>query len=1113
MLQFVCGTAGSGRTAYVRRQAAALAREGKRTAILVPEQFSFETERAMLMCLSPAEADRVEVFSFTKLAARLAREAGGLAGRRLDECGRAAVMNVALSSVRDHLVLYAGRRGQDLVAGLLAAVGEFKSCAISPELLDETAKEMEESVLSQKLTELSLIYGAYNALISQIGSLDPLDDLTRLAANLDEIAYFDGMTVFADSFTGFTRQECSVVEKIIRQCDTFVMTLCGDESLRRRQSDRLSLFGDVQRTAAQLNAMAEEAEWIFLPPHARFESEALKWMEAGVFRAGQTEVYPEATVDVNIYAAADKYDEAEFAAREIRRLIREKGWRRRDFALICRTASDYQEPLLRALAMQGIPCFCDKRIPVTDLPVVRFVLAGLDIAAGRWRTEDILRWLKTGMVDGVSVVDVARLENYCFIWDIRGAHWRQPFTQSPYGCTDREPEDSGTLLAQINAVRERVEGLLSPFIEVMKSDEATGREKAAAVWRLLDEAGAAACIERMLPRLSPTDADAQGQVWNALMNILDQLAEILGDSPAGLREFAELLTLMVGLCDIGRIPQGLDEAVFGAADRIRTAAPKAVFVLGANDGIFPLVPTSGGVFTDSERRLLIERQLPLSGDMDDSAVSEQYLAYAAMTCASKRVYVTYGKADGGEGMYPSEIVTELRRIVPGCREWRTHENVTLADIESEEAGFLLAAGCTSQEDEISRALTECYRRRPAYADRLAVVEAARQPVRRVLRDTDTACALFGRNLRVSASKAECFYQCRFEYFCRYGMKALPPRRAALDPLEYGSVVHYVLEQLLRHDDASSLATLAQNGQLTDRIRPYLETYLDDVMGGSEKKSARFLYLFHRLADTLTALAVQLGEEFAKSLFVPEAFEMPIGGEEIKPLKLTLADGTTLTVDGKIDRVDLFTKDGVRYVRVVDYKTGSKEFVLSDILAGLNMQMLIYLDILCDPSLSGKDYAPAGVVYSPASLRKAAGVRGETTFDGARQEMLRKNGLIMDNDDVIDAMEVGMERKIDKKENVSIKGATTFRSSATYVADAAQFERIRDYIRSLLREMGLALHQGDIEALPVKGTYDACAYCDYRALCSQECKNGGREIRKRSMSEVMETLADEEAVRN
>ncbi len=1113
MLQFVCGTAGSGKTWYVRQQAAELAREGCRTAILVPEQFSFETERAMLECLSPQEADRVEVFSFTKLAAHLAREAGGLAGRRLDECGRAAVMHMALSSVRDHLTLYAGRGGQDLIAGLLAAVSEFKGCAISPQMLDETAKDMDESVLSQKLTELSLIYGAYNALIAQIGSLDPLDDLTRLAFHLDEIAYFDGMTVFVDSFTGFTRQECDVVEKIIGQCETFVMTLCGDPSLQQHSSDRVSLFADVQRTVAQLTAVVGEAAWIFLPPHVRFESDALKVMEAGVFRATQTEVYPGATPDVNLYAAAEKYDEAEFAAREIRRLIREKGWRRRDFALICRTASDYQEPLLRALAMQGVPCFCDRRIPVTDLPVVRFVLAGLDIAAGRWRSEDILRWLKTGMVDGVSVVDIARLENYCFIWDIRGPHWRQPFTQSPYGCTDRESEDSGELLRQINAVRERVAGLLSPFVEVMKSDEATGREKAAAVWRLLDEAGAAACIERMLPRLSPTDADAQGQVWNALMNILDQLAEILGNSPAELREFAELLTLMVGLCDIGRIPQGLDEAVFGAADRIRTAAPKAVFILGANDGVFPLLPTSAGVFTDSERRMLIERQLPLSGDMDDSAVSEQYLAYAAMTCASRRLYVTYSKTDGGEGLYPSEIVTELRRVVPGCREWQTHETVTLADIESEEAGFLLAAGCVSQEDEISRALTECYRRRPAYADRLAVVEAARQPVRRSLQDPNTAYALFGRHLRVSASKAECFYQCRFQYFCRYGMKALPRRRAALDSLEYGSVVHYVLEQLLRHHDAASLAALAQSGQLTDRISPYLETYLDEVMGGSEKKSARFLYLFHRLAETLTTLAIQLGEEFAKSLFVPQAFELPIGGEEVKPLRLTLADGTTLTVDGKIDRVDLFTKDGVRYVRVVDYKTGSKEFVLSDILAGLNMQMLIYLDILCDPSLSGEEYAAAGVVYSPASLRKAAGVRGETTFEGARQEMLRKNGLIVDNDDVIDAMEVGMKRKIGKKENISVTGTTTFHSSATYLADATQFDRIRDYIRSLLREMGQALHQGDIEALPAKGTYDACAYCDYRVLCSQECKNGGREIRKRGMSEVMEALADEEAVRN
>lgn len=1108
MIRFVCGTAGSGKTTYARQQAAILAKEGQRTAILVPEQFSFETERAMLAYLEPKYADRVEVFSFTKLAAKLAREVGGIAGRRLDECGRAAVMNVALSSVQDHLMLYAGRRGQDLVAKMLAAVGEFKSCAISPELLSETADRMEESVLSQKLTELSLIYGAYNAVIANIGSIDPLDDLTRLAKHLEQVEYFEGMTVFADSFTGFTRQELNVLQHIVGQCDCFTITLCCDKPSEEERADRLGLFAAVRKTAEALAAFDSEIQWEYLPEHPRFDSEVLKLMEAGIFRTGYTEHFPEPTRDVTIYAAADRYDETEFAAREIRRLIREEGFRRRDFVLICRTASDYQAQMLRALDLQGIPCFCDRRIPVTDLPIVRFVLAALDIVAGRWRSEDILRWLKTGMVQEIGVVDIARLENYCFIWNINGGRWKQPFTESPYGYTDREPEDSAELLAQINATRERVAELLSAFEQTVKGEESTGRDMAAAVWRLLDEAGTAACIERMLPKLSPSDADAQGQVWHSLMTILDQLAEILDESRVSFREFAELLTLMVGLCDIGRIPQGMDEAVFGAADRIRTANPKVVFVLGANDGVFPLLPTLSGVFTENERLLLIDRQLPLAGDMADSAVSEQYLAYAAMTCASDKLYVTYSQSSGGEALYPSEIVTELRRVVPRCERPEAVGDVTLDSIESAEAGFLLAAGSLKRNDAFSRALADCYRRRPEYADKLAVVQSARQQDVRMLHDRETACALFGRNLHVSASKAECFYQCHFQYFCQYGMKAAPRRRAALDPLEYGSVVHYVLEQLLKNDDASTLAALADSGRLKDKIQPYLEAYLNDVMGGTEMKSARFLYLFNRLAETLTTLAVQLGEEFAKSLFTPQSFELPVGEGAVKPLRLPLSDGTYLTVGGKIDRVDVFRSNGTSYVRVVDYKTGSKEFVLSDILAGLNMQMLIYLDILCDPSLSGEDYAPAGVVYSPASLRKVAGVRGEITFDGARQEMLKKNGLIVDDAEVINAMEIGMEKKVDKKANASVKGAATFRSSATYVADAAQFAKIRGYVRSLLREMGQSLHNGDIEALPAKGTYDACAYCDYRALCSQNCKNSGREIRKQSMSVALELMNQE-----
>lgn len=1108
-IKIVTGTAGSGKTQYARRRAAELALAGQRTALLVPEQFSFETERAMLELLEPSHADSVEVFSFTRLADKIARQVGGLAGRRLDECGRAAVMSVAMSQVQDHLTLYAGgRKGQELIANLLAAVGEFKSCAISPELLAETAKQVEESVLSQKLRELSLIYGAYNACIANIGSIDPLDDLSRLAKHLEEWDYFADTTVIVDSFTGFTRQEWLVLEQIATQCGEMEITLCCDDARGRKGGARttekkLDLFTSVYQTVDALRELTEQRQgsltFRHLDGHPRFANEAMQRVEAGIFRTAATQTYPDATEELTVYAAADKYDEAEFTAREIRRLVREEHMRWRDFAVICRTASDYQAPMLRALEMQGIPYFCDRRAVITDLPLVRFVLAALEIVAGRWRTEDIMRWLKTGMLTDVSYVDAARLENYCFLWGISGSKkWKSEFTLSPYGYSDREQEGEAAVLAQINASRECIVNLLDRFEKCMKDENATGRDMAAAVYELIDGAGAAKCIERMLPKLSPADADAQGQVWQSLMNVLDQLADILAAVKVSFREFTELFTLMVGLCDVGHIPQGMDEVVFGAANRIRTPDVKAVFVVGVNDGVFPLTPLQSGLLTDNERKLLIRMKLPLSGDQEDSAVSEQFLAYHAMTCASEKLYVTYAKLCNGETLYSSDAVSELLRTVPNCCQMTKSSELTLDMIEHVEAGFLLAAGQMGEHSELAASLVQCYADRSEYADKIAVVRSANTKSEYALHNKEQIYSLFGRNIRVSASKAESFYNCRFQYFCKYGMKVPPRRRAELNPLEYGSVVHYVLEQLLKEND---IGQLVNDERLNDKIKECLRRYLDEVMGGVEMKSARFLYLFRRLVGTLTVLVVQLGEEFAKSLFTPEAFELPIDGTQVQPLSLPLSDGTKIVVGGKIDRVDVFRKDGVRYLRVVDYKTGSKEFVLSDILSGLNMQMLIYLDILCDRALAAEDNSPAGVIYSPASLKKVAGVRGETSYDKERQEMLKKNGLIVDDSDVINAMEIGMEKKVDKKANASVKGATTFLSS-TYVANPTQFAEIRGYMRGLLREMGEALHRGEIQAMPAKGTYDACAYCDYRVMCSQERKNTGREIRKKSMTETM-----------
>lgn len=1104
MIKFVVGTSGSGKTYYARHAAAQLALSGQKTAILVPEQFSFETERAMLELLEPKYADMVEVLSFTKLASKISREVGGTAGRRLDECGRAAVMNVAMNAVQDNLALYSGsKRGQDLISNMLDAVGEFKSCMISPEMLSDAADNIEESVLSQKLRELSLIYGAYNACIANIDSIDPLDELSRLTKNLEQVDYFDGMTVIADSFTGFTRQELSILQKIIEQCECFTITLCCGEIDTWENTSSMDLFDAVHNTVGELSQLDSDIIWEHLPNNYRFKNEALRRVEAGVFQAGKGRIYAEPTDDVIVYSAADKYDEVEFVAREIRRLARENSMRWRDFAIICRTASDYQIQTLRALTLQGIPCFCDKRAPVTELPIIRFVLAALDIVSGRWRSEKILNWVKTGLIKDVGIVDAARLENYCFIWKINGNSWKHEFTQSAYGYTDGGGTPDSEILQNINASRECIVNLLDCFQNTVRSDEARGRDMATAVYNLIDSAGAAECIERMLPSLSPEDANTQGQVWNALMNMLDQLAEILGDARISFREFSELFTLMVGLCDVGKIPQGMDEVVFGTADRIRTSNPKVVFVLGANDEIFPLMPTQGGVFTDSERKMLINMQIPISGDMEQNALSEQFLAYSAMTCASDKLYVTYSKSNGGQVLYSSEIVSELRRIVPGHRQVKPNNDITIEMIENVEAGFLLAAGCIDKNSSFSSSLLECYRGRKKYSDKIEVVRNANIIKNRALHSKNSTYSLFGRNINISASKAECFYNCKFMYFCKYGMKVAPLRRADLNSLEYGSVVHYVLEKLLKNYDVGSLMG---DPDLKQKISPFLEEYLNDVMGGSDMKSARFMYLFKRLAETLAILTVQLGEEFAKSLFEPYSFELPIGDGSIKSLKIPLSDGTSISVGGKIDRVDIFNNGGINYVRVVDYKTGSKEFVLSDILSGLNMQMLIYLDIICDKGLCSENFEPAGVVYSPASMGKISGTRGDTSFEDERQNMLKKNGLIVDDSEVINAMEIGMEKKVDKRANSSVKCATTFSSASTYVANMEQFSQIRLYIRSLLKEMGESLHNGEIDALPAKGSYDACAYCDYRVICSQEQKTHGREIKKKDMAETFDIIS-------
>lgn len=1096
MLQFILGRAGSGKTEYLRRALSDRSLAGdSRCIMLVPEQYSFETEKAMLRLAGPQRANAIGIYSFTRLAETVFRQAGGVAGRRLSDGGRRILMSSAVAACEDGLRVYknAARSGH-ITDLMLTAVNEMKLCGISPAQLTETAAVLGSQGLAEKLRELGRVYAAYDALVGA-SYLDSRDDLTRLAQALRGTKLFAGCTIAVDSFEGFTVQELRVLGELIRQADSVLVSLCTDGL----PDDGSGLFALVNRTRRRLTQAAEEQGVKVLPPvvltkSPRFRNDSLKLLEAQLFcpEEALTDLEPEG---VTLYEARDVYQEAEYVAATIRRLAGQ-GVRYREISVICRQPERYFGVLDVAMKKREAPCFLSQPVRVDGEPVCRFALGAFEAVQAGFGTDGLMEMLKTG-VTGFTAEEISDLENYAFLWRLNGQGWQKAFTRHPRGFGQRlEPEDEEQL-RRLNGLRERLILPLERFAAATR--DASGAEISQALYRLLLDFG----LEESLPEycrqleLAGEDDTAARQlrVWDLLMETLDQMHSILGDRKTPRERYYRLLREVMAGEDVSEIPQTVDEVIFGTAEQVRQTSPRVVFLIGVTQGDFPLNPKSSGVFSDAERRELIALELPLGDPLEQKAMEERYLAYSVACMASEALYISWPRSAGGEDKEPSELVAQVRGIFPTLRPVEDLPEAFWAN--SSEAAFSRMAARWREDSGEAAALREFAAGQEEFAGRLAALERAGGERVQRMEDPAAAQTLYGERLRLSPSQIETYHSCPFQYFCRYGLNARERRPAQVDVLQYGTLMHFLFERVFREPPEERARRTPQ--ELEALVRQLIEDYAAENMGGTESLSGRERYRLDRMARSACMLIAHVEEELAQSRFVPAHMEWRLG-KDMPPLRVETDRGTLVTVGGTIDRVDLYrAPDGRGYVRVIDYKTGNKAFRLGDVLYGLNMQMLVYLAALVERG----DWIPAGILYMPAAEPTVSVDRDAPPeeVEKAQRAQMKMSGLLLDDTEIIQAMEAGARGEFIPAKLK--KDGTPDSHSA--VLGQESLRQLLEYSKRLIAAMGQELAEGQAAARPNLTNQAACKYCPYGAVCGKEFGERDVEQERLSMGEAMEKI--------
>ena len=1107
MLRFILGRSGYGKSEYLRQTFADLARAGNsKLLFLVPDQISFETEAAFLELLGPALSRNILVLGFSRLCDTVFEATGNRYATFADDGIRHLMMSLALEQTADRLTVFNKRPDSaDTRELMLTAIKEYKKCAISADMLLDTAAATEDETLRGKLNDTALVYDAYNAIMER-SYMDPLDSLTKVHTLLLTHRLFDGYTVALDAFYGFTAQEYDVVEQLMAMSAETYVALTDD-----CREDSENLFFVPRRTRARLTRMAREHE-IPVAPHTvlhtprRFGNEALVALEENAYRL-QKEPYTDSTDAVTVYRAAGRYEECDYVARTIRALI-EDGYRYRDIAVIARSVDAYAGMLDAAFDKYDIRFFMDKPQDIDAAPVVRLVNAVFDVVNRGFQREDVLILLKTGLC-AYSVEEIADFENYLFVWDISGRKFDEPFTNPPDGFADVMTAAQGEQLSRIEALRADVIGKLRAFSFSVR--DADGRTIAAELMQLMyalrvDEQINALC-DRYEAQGEPTLSEDLVRMWNLLCELLDRTVAVIGSSTMPVKRFAQLLYTNLAASQIGSIPRGVDEVDVSTADRSLIADKKVVFLIGALEGEFPHTPVEAGVFTDDER-VRLKATLPLSDAVEELIATERYYAYAALTAAGERLYLSFPAADlRGEQLTPSDMIGEVEKSLPKLRFQNFGEVPVAEHLRSKRAAFDYLVGHYRRLSPDVAALKAYFAEDEEYRGVICAIDSAISRRARSIKDPALTRALFGTEMRLSSTKIDVYHKCPFRYFCEYGLHIRERRRAKLDALEYGTLMHHIFEVFFSRFCREEY-TVMEEGDVAHIVSGILDDYIERHFGGTEDKSRRFLYLLYRVKSTASKLVEHMIRELSQSDFTPVDFELGVG-TDIPDYTVELQDGLRLSVRGSVDRVDCCDADGVRYLRVIDYKTGTKEFNLNDLLYGLNLQMFIYLYAIRENG--GERYGaitPAGVLYMPAvspTVNADPDVPDEKIIADVQKQYTMK-GVVLDDPAVVAHMEhdgKGLYIPAKLKD-----GAVT--ANAGSLATIEELGAIFRRIDLLTAQMAQSLYDGDVAALPLKGKkYDGCAYCVYQAVCLREEDDPCREAADRSAAEVMEELKREE----
>lgn len=1145
-LKIIYGRAGTGKSTFCINQIKKKINNSptNKLILLVPEQFTFQTENKVLNAIGERYVLNAEVLSFKRLAHNVFNECGGATRTIMGDAGKSMLIFKVLEDLGDNMTVFKNASRQKGFIDIASkTITEFKKYNVNNEVLDLTINEIEDENLKMKMEELKDVFNEFNSRLHE-GYVDEEDQLLLLNEKLDGCSLYDGAEIWIDEFSSFTPNQLSVIGKLLKRAKSVNITLSIDEvNLPKGESD---LFVATKNTEKRLMNLIQEEGIAFNGyinlnediPYRFKENKELAHIERQLY-AYPFKQYRGKNNSLRLYRANNNYDEIEFVAKDILRLVREKQYRFKDISVICRDVDNYEKVVSAIFSEYEIPYYIDKKIDIASNPLIVFINSAVDIISKNWTYESMFKYLKTGLIkefrgiEGAEFID--ELENYVLAYGIKGKKWMEEWVNYSSSILKEEDisEENKQRLERLNDIRETIVTPLDEFNKQCKGKK-TLKEFATILYEFLDsKLDIMDTIDKYVEYFKENDmaieAKEYSEVRDIFIDVLEQAVDVLGNEVMDLNEFMKVLNIGLSQYEMGLIPVALDQVNIGDITRIKSRGTKALYIIGVNDGVLPSASKEEGILSDNDREILLEKGISLASDTRTKIFEEQFLVYTAFTIAEEYLVVTYPLADfEGKSQRPSIIVHRLKKILPNVKE--ESEGFKLVNDKYEKISakiptlneLMIAIRKNYDGAEIEdywKYVYDWYLREPKWKERIEYVRKgleytnlenniSKEKAKKLYEDNKNKISL-------SVSRLERYAQCPFAYYIQYGLKAKDRKIYEFTAPDLGSFMHEILDEFTNEIKEKDLKW---SDLSKENCRNIINSLVDNQVKNNKSSilnsSKRYSYFTDRFKRILTKSVMVISEQMKRSDFEIYKNELAFGfSKDVNSIKLDLPSGESFYLNGRIDRVDKLNLEGETYLRIIDYKTGSKKFDLNKFYNGLQMQLLVYLDALINNSenIVENKAMPGAILYFRIDdpILKS---KGDLTEEEIKSEVLKElklEGLLLDDVKVVKAMDNTLEpgtHSLIIPANMK-KAGDLGKNKALITME--QFELLRKYVNEKMVEICQNMIEGKIDIEPCKENKNiVCDYCNYSHICQFDSSledNRYKVIPKKKDEEIWKSI--------